>query len=160
MALPAIVLVIGLEVASRATPPKTVHQAEQTAGYILAKAGVTVSWGERGRIRVRIDDSPMSGHSRDAVGFAQMVPGRADFAVISYPAVAAAAISLECDPAELLGAAIAHEVGHLLLGPAHSEAGVMGAHFGSREVELVGHGELFFDDNQAARMRENVRRLQ
>ncbi len=78
--------------------------------------------------------------------------------MISFPAVEAAAAGLQSDPAELLGAAIAHEVGHLLLGPAHTTSGVMTAHFRSHEVAMVGRGELLFDSAQAARLREKASR--
>jgi hypothetical protein len=147
---------IGLQTASPAIPAKTMRQAEKTAGYILAKTGVTVKWGDRGAIRLRIGDEPLLGHSLDAVGFAFTSLGDSNYAEISYPAVEAAAASLQTDPAELLGAAVAHEVGHLLLGPAHSLAGVMTAHFRGREAELVGRGELLFDTAQAIRIRSLV----
>jgi hypothetical protein len=97
--------------------------------------------------------SQLRNHSPDAAGFAVLTPGDSGYAAISYVAVEQTANSLGADPGDLLGAAIAHEVGHLLLGPAHSQTGIMRAHFGAREMEMVGRGELLFDADQAARIR-------
>ena len=52
--------------------------------------------------------------------------------------------------AEVLGAALAHELGHLLLGKgAHSPMGIMRSHWDSEELRALGRGRLTFDRRQA-----------
>jgi hypothetical protein len=61
---------------------------------------------------------------------------------------------------EILGAAIAHEVGHLLLGvDAHSAYGVMKATWSRTQFELIGLGELNFSADQAKMLRERIEKL-
>jgi hypothetical protein len=52
---------------------------------------------------------------------------------------------MEVDSAVLLGAAMAHEIGHLLFGPSHAYAGVMSPRLGAKEMALAGRGELRFE---------------
>jgi hypothetical protein len=59
----------------------------------------------------------------------------------------------------LLGAGIAHEIGHLLLGGEdHTVAGIMRAQLGPREMTDVTMGVLTFSSQQAQQMRADVRR--
>ena len=157
MATPIAVLLLALQVSAPGIPPKAVHHAEAVAAFILSQAGVTVSWSGRGDYHIQILASPPRNLSSDAAGFAVLTPGDSGYAAISYPAVEQTANNLEADPGDLLGAAIAHEIGHLLLGPRHTQAGVMRAHFGPHEMEMAGRGELLFDADQAARIREKLK---
>jgi hypothetical protein len=57
---------------------------------------------------------------------------------------------------QILGAAVAHEIGHLYLGTndqAHSRTGVMCGFWSEREVEQASIGELSFSREQGARIR-------
>ena len=45
----------------------------------------------------------------------------------------------------LLGAAMAHEIGHLLFGPAHAHSGIMSPRLGPREMRLAARGALLFE---------------
>jgi hypothetical protein len=59
----------------------------------------------------------------------------------------------------LLGAAIAHEVGHLLLGDnSHHAVGIMRARWGREEIKQILMGVLTFTPRQAERMRADVGR--
>jgi hypothetical protein len=59
----------------------------------------------------------------------------------------------------LLGAAIAHEVGHLLLaGDAHTVTGIMSARWGPKENKDALMGVLTFSRYQSRQMRFDVRR--
>jgi hypothetical protein len=59
--------------------------------------------------------------------------------------------------ARLLGTVIAHEIGHLLLGPhAHSLAGIMCAHWHKEELRLIGIGCMGFTPDQSVRMRARI----
>ncbi len=57
----------------------------------------------------------------------------------------------------ILGNAIAHEFGHLLLGPdAHSKEGMMRAHWDREQLKLATEGELQFSKEQSDLMRANI----
>jgi hypothetical protein len=59
----------------------------------------------------------------------------------------------------LLGAAIAHEVGHLLLGDgSHTSSGIMRGQWGSKEFANIFTGRLRFSPEQAERIRAEVAR--
>ena len=59
----------------------------------------------------------------------------------------------------MLGCAIAHEVGHLLLGPSsHSAGGIMCGEWGPKELQLALMGRLLFASQQAKLIRAEARR--
>jgi hypothetical protein len=69
-----------------------------------------------------------------------------------------AAAAGHIDAGLLLGATMAHEIGHLLLGrDAHSLNGVMAPRFRRREMEMAARGELRFTDDQMKRIRAALR---
>ena len=49
---------------------------------------------------------------------------------------------------EILGYVMAHEIGHLLLGPQHHDGTVMKSHWGAAEVEMIRRRELRFNRSQ------------
>lgn len=58
---------------------------------------------------------------------------------------------------EILGYAMAHEVGHLLLGPnSHSPTGIMRATWDARELQAMSHRRLMFTPAEGQRMRAGV----
>ncbi|MGO8792354.1 MAG: hypothetical protein ACLQVL_33910 [Terriglobia bacterium] len=58
---------------------------------------------------------------------------------------------------QLLGYAIAHEVGHLLLrSAAHSDWGIMQAVWGPKELEQICQGRLYFGVDESAGMRAEL----
>jgi hypothetical protein len=64
-----------------------------------------------------------------------------------------------CDATEpqLLGHALAHEIGHLLLGPnSHTSIGVMRAHWRREDLQTIARAYLFFTDLQSRRIRDEV----
>lgn len=67
--------------------------------------------------------------------------------------------SLGLQPHVVLGHAIAHEIGHLLLGHnSHARDGIMIAKWGDGEIRLAKSGRLEFSDAQARRMQADVAR--
>jgi hypothetical protein len=59
----------------------------------------------------------------------------------------------------ILGAAIAHEVGHLLLGEhSHSSSGIMQAKWGRNQVRAVNMGSLLFTSKESKLMRADLER--
>lgn len=59
----------------------------------------------------------------------------------------------------VLGEAIAHELGHLMLGPQHSHRGIMKVRWTSCDRELIAHCELRFLSSQAVELQAAARSL-
>ena len=57
------------------------------------------------------------------------------------------------DAGVLLGFVMAHELGHLLLGPGHTPGGVMQAAWGQKQMDSMRQGRLRFNEQSAARIR-------
>jgi hypothetical protein len=58
--------------------------------------------------------------------------------------------------APALGAAMAHEIGHLLLDNAHAETGLMRADWTKEDLQLIQRSELFFTAEQGALIRSRT----
>jgi hypothetical protein len=166
---------------SHVVPVKSLAQAEKLAGQILRNAGVEVIWLDcAAAARVEITDSPCA-HDRgptdfwlhllrrkpptlfgDVTGFAVLTPHLQkgeSYAGVSYSMVEAAAKSMDVEISYILGATLAHEIGHLLLGGAsHSPGGVMCPHFGREQLRMAARGELLFSSEQCGRIRAEVAR--
>jgi hypothetical protein len=133
----------------------------------MARAGIRVAWvdcalescaGARGYWIEFVERQPQRLH-RDTAGYAVLYPtgkGTGGYAVVAWRQAAASAAEYGVDPGPVLGAAMAHEIGHLLLGNAHSMNGVMAARFRRREVEMAARGELGFLDDQVKRIRATL----
>lgn len=61
-------------------------------------------------------------------------------------------------PSLVLAITVAHEIGHVLLPPGHSQAGVMKAHLDKRDWRAAAKGWLNFSEDDGRRLRERVRR--
>ena len=138
--------------AGAAIPAKTVRAAENQAARAFERAGVKLVWGAAANLQLQIVLEEPHGLSTDAAGFARITPGKTGYAAIFWPAVERAAEQLQVDPAIVLGAVLAHETGHLILGPGHAPHGIMSPHFGPNEMQLAARGELLFDGAQASRI--------
>ena len=58
---------------------------------------------------------------------------------------------------QLMGHALAHEIGHLLLGPnSHTAIGVMRSHWRRQDLQTIATAYLFFTDQQSRRIRDEV----
>ncbi|MCU1238235.1 MAG: hypothetical protein JWP63_6202, partial [Candidatus Solibacter sp.] len=89
-------------------------------------------------------------------GFAVLQRGSftESYAGISYPAVVDIAREMDAEIALVLGTALAHEIGHVLLNSAaHSLSGVMSARMRPQEIAAASRGELRFTPAQAAAIR-------
>jgi hypothetical protein len=146
----AAAIVIRLVKADR-VPENVLRGAEAVAASIFARAGVRVEWSD-----CRFEKCAGSGlwlqfldQRRGTAGYA-VIGG---YAVIRYPVVEEAAKDLQVDAAVMLGASLAHEVGHLLLGKRHGR-GVMSRRLGRAEVDKAAQGELGFTAEEARRIRQ------
>ena len=127
--------------------PAAVAAAQREAAWILRSLCATVEWGPAGLL-VRILPSPLTADSTaDAMGMAMPQLGRGAIflsRVSELAATSAGRVSLST----LLGCVLAHEIGHLLLGPAHAKEGVMRADFGKHEMDMAGQRQLVFSASE------------
>jgi len=149
---PLMVVTIQLA-AAPSIPPRPLQDAQAMAAHIFAAAKVQIVWsGPGAALHLQVMATELRGAARDAAGFSMLTGGDSPYAAVSWPAVQRAAAQTEADPAVALGAAMAHEIGHLLLGPEHSRAGIMSARLGFHEMNLAARGELLLDPNAARRL--------
>jgi hypothetical protein len=155
-------------------PTGTVTEAERTAADIFMKAGVEIGWvdceasdacrREPGRLELWLHllDSQPATLSGDALGYALLTHAprnEGSYAAVCWPPVRHLADSMEIGPGPVLGAAITHELGHLLLDShEHSHDGVMAERLRPPELIRAARGELRFDDRQAEAIRREIRR--
>jgi len=155
-------------------PGHMLSEAQERAGTILGKAGVEVRWidchrpanasvcaiAEPDRLFLTIvTEDNRQIFDEDVLGRSVPGDGRSHgiYARVFYRHIQAKAEQERVNPAQLLGLAVAHEVGHLLLGPkAHSADGIMRANWSRRDIELGAKGQLRFTDQQALLIRADV----
>jgi hypothetical protein len=162
--------------------PETLRQAEEEATRIFHLARVDLEWLDcptsveeaskypaceppLGAMAVDLRILPQSMASRlrsgrEQLGFAlpSAHPGRASAAWVFFHRVEELAASKDASRSQILGIAIAHEVGHLLLGPdRHSDHGIMRANWGRRDLQEAARGQQFFTTEQGERIRAEVR---
>jgi hypothetical protein len=151
--------------------------AKRSASRVLATAGVQVRWvdcPESPQAPKQCQDPPdpsilvlhilPAGVTRRAVlsgalGFAvPPEPGQfGSFAGVFYDRVERISSHGYSDRV-ILGHAIAHEIGHLLLGVGgHSESGLMKPEWHRKELEQAVNGILVFDGVQRARIMQNLK---
>ena len=107
-------------------------------------------------IRLRGDKPPVkSGSSSlDAMGESFVVDASGgNMADAYYRAVQSFAEQHHADPGVLLGFVIAHELGHLLLGPGHTPDGVMQAVWGDKQSDALRQRWLKFSKESTRRIK-------
>jgi len=108
------------------------------------------------------EDAPRVALHRDALG--QALECQGDYtgcsAYIFYRDVQELARDGDASEYQLLGHALAHEIGHLLLGAhSHASEGIMRAEWRQQELYTIARAHLFFTDEQSKRMRAQVAAL-
>jgi hypothetical protein len=156
-------------------PDSILGEARERAGVILGKAGVEVEWidcqrppiplvcekaAELDRLLLTIVTEDSRRFFADDV-LGRSVPGdgrnRGVYARVFYRHIRAKAEQEGVNAAQFLGLAVAHEFGHLLLGPqAHSPEGIMRANWSRHDMESGAKGQLRFTDRQALLSRADV----
>jgi hypothetical protein len=146
-------------------PAQVLRQAQAAAASMLSRAGLQVEWVDCARqpcasisgLWIQFVDQRPPGLHGETAGYAVVYPAAAGtdgYAVVAWHPVQAAAAELDLDPGPLLGAAMVHEIGHLLLGRnAHARSGVMVPRFRRREMEMAARGELGFTGEQVKQIR-------
>jgi len=157
--------------------------ALRAAATALAAAGIGTSWllcGDASReATAKVCDTPLDrselsvrlvrlpgtatarGELRLGYSLVDTTAGAGTLATIYADRVAWLADATETDMPTLVGLAVAHEIGHLLLGTnAHSSTGLMRAIWSRAELQRNVATDWRFDRSEAARMRSSVRRLE
>lgn len=140
-----------------------ISSAKSEADVAFRPIGVQIAWHtcetsltSALEIRLWKDKLPktVGAASLDVMGKAY-VGGRFGGAVadIYLPAVRSTAQAHAADPGEVMGFVVAHELGHLLLGPGHTPNGLMQAVWGQTQVDAVRQRRLRFNKESAARIR-------
>lgn len=158
--------------------PLVLRHAEQVAGEILQRAGVATRWidcpvGSSGIVAcsspvstldffVNLLPESMSDRLRlpgGVLGSAIEGSGK-DFGFIAsvfYDVAKDRAAERQVDFGELLGNAIAHELGHLLLGTSsHSGRSLMSAFWSGNQFRLAAQGGLAFSDPEVKRIQASM----
>jgi hypothetical protein len=156
-------------------PPTVLAGAQQTTSYLFSKSGIDIHWMLCGRedespeersacsqpeFPAHLDVHIVSGCPRlptSVFGISYLSPeGIGSQADVFYTRIAA----FRQSPAELptmLGYAMAHELGHLLLGTnSHSPTGLMRADWRTKDLTGMAQGGLAFGDEQAQRMKAKL----
>ncbi len=145
-------------------------QIERDAGTIYAGAGVAVEWLDCPlspacpiqltpvNLVLRLMPAALAAHLprvQHGLGFA-MLPEDGSFAMTANVFTDEAA-NVALDSATLLGAVVAHELGHLLLGVgSHSHIGIMRAKWRHKELTMIVQHVLTFTATEAEKLRDNV----
>jgi hypothetical protein len=156
--------------------PTVLVEAEREAGRILGMAGLRAVWlecpvgpfttGPQGHcekapgatdLRLRVLGAPLTNEFQDTVfGFA-VHPVLASV-YYEYAARRAKSDDADFEAPIILGCAIAHELGHLLLGTnSHSDAGIMQPRWESNQFRQLMIGNLIFTTEQSKLMQEQAR---
>jgi hypothetical protein len=155
-------------------PAATLAEAELEAERILDEAGVRVVWLDCLDRHSAADAQGLCSRAREPADVVlRLLPGPTPngfpntlFGITFLPTLASVyyeyAVRLATSDKEvpiILGCAIAHEVGHLLLGRnSHSAGGIMRGEWGSKELQLALMGRLLFVSEQAKAIQAEARR--
>lgn len=181
---PAAVTAGGASIAVRTYTPQgseaDLRTARVVARDILRRAGIHVRWFECGLAGADASDSDRCGRPRagnelvvrlvdadsaevrpagDSLGFAfiDLESGSGWLATVYVDRVDKMVQEAGTNRAELLGLAMAHEIGHLLLGTnAHARAGLMRASWSGADLRRNRAIQWTFDRSEAELMRQAI----
>jgi len=164
-----------------AVPPDVLAAAQSRASLVLENAGVEVTWLAC-RPRNKADFAPATPDcgsfawpkhlsvrivrrgasvSDDVFGMSFLDgSGEGVYATIYYENLIHSKAHPDLGDADMLGFAIVHEVGHLLLGPhSHSAGSVMQGNWQKTTLLAASQGKLFFSESEANLIRTRLERL-
>jgi|HubBroStandDraft_1064217.scaffolds.fasta_scaffold46942_3 hypothetical protein len=149
---------------------KTIVRAEETAAALFQSIDIETVWAKcaiglegdeairQHWFTLRLRDGrpfiPPAPLALDALGEAFLSEDNVGYiAEVYYQAVETLAATQSAELPQLLGYVIAHELGHLLLGPGHTPKGVMRAAWDRRVLLEIRQGGFKFSSAEGARMR-------
>jgi hypothetical protein len=137
----------------------TLEAARQLVSEIYSQAGLEVIWASDDAaltiiLRPRASKQT-AGRAQDAMGY---TPGggteRGRLAFVMVNRVLEISDGYGAPRSVVLGVAIAHELGHLLLSKEHSTAGIMKPYLNQADFRSARNGRLLFTDEQARILRK------
>ena len=159
-------------------PAEQLASARSTATTILARAGISLHWidcwvpksesgaacteplGERGDLLLRlVDIASQTSGGVVALGTSMLDVEQGAGVLMTVDAVPIRAIAEKTptDVSTLMGRAIAHEIGHLLLGSSrHATGGLMRALWSHEELKGLKPAYWQFTADEAAKMRHSL----
>jgi hypothetical protein len=152
-------------------PRETLDRAEAQVSKIFGRAGFLVEWRELTESKPAEDfaevkpalvasllTNSMAARVRCSAGALGFAIGNRAYIFVERTRLAAGFGAN--DFSKTLGAVMAHEMGHVLLGPGHAAGSVMSARLGKTEFVQGEQGALLFLRAQAERMNERIRAQQ
>jgi len=159
-------------------PPNAMARAERELTRIFSTTGIQTHWLDCPVSPDALQKAPICGgswywtdlllrvipaattdRSNNSLGFSLPSPEGGLMAVIFYDRVEELANAKVAGAGQILGHAVAHEIGHLLLGSIiHSSSGLMSSPWSREDLKLA---RLLFTHQEAKKMRgEVIRRMQ
>jgi len=161
-----------------AVSAEVLANAEDRAAMIFRQAGVELTWVTRARQMGDPKNQPLSEDTLDQIDYVlRMLPhsraklkdnalgealtcapsAAACFANVFYNRVQQRTNAEKISLAQVLGHAMAHEVGHLLLGSnSHSSRGIMRAIWSAADIQRMTKGDLLFTSEEVGVLRSNA----
>lgn len=157
-------------------------EGESQTAELFARAGVRIVWTDfspdPGTDRVQPEASEVDfflrilpasmaarcNYKTGALGESVVPPGiegplPGGYSNVFYERVKHLSTLWDMFPGEVLGDAMAHELGHLLLGPEHSSEGIMKGYWTSQDLGLAKVGKLQFSPGEMAQLQRAARSL-
>jgi hypothetical protein len=150
-----------------AAPAVEVRRAEQEAAAVFQRSGIEVSWvncpidgpacgtkSKSAEVMLRIMGRRPEGASAHPLGFAVSGGFATVYALEAYSVAKSGGV----DGSVVLGIAIGHEIGHVLLTglEAHSRNGIMQAQWGKKALRAAAQRALGFAPEEARKLRAEV----
>jgi len=154
-------------------PARIMVEAQNEVAYIFGRAGVRIAWQECLSSSEREEEpacKPAMGNRDVMVRIIEKAPFTTPFGnellgfaippfhtTVYHAAITEVCNSVNVAPGQILGLAIAHELGHLLLGPgSHSRMGTMRATWDKEDFQAAKQRRLHFTAEEACRLRAEV----
>lgn len=145
--------------------PAVLDAARARVSAVFSRAGVEVAWDDAGATGFRVQvllrpRNPQSAPGKPRVmGVALAADERRAVLSLYFDGVTDVARRHGAPVSDVLGIALAHEMGHVLLPPpSHSRDGIMKASWEGDDIRHALLSELAFTDVQAEQMRTRLRR--
>jgi hypothetical protein len=147
--------------------PRVMEAAKQIVERLYRDADIGIEWIDylAPELPLVVSIAPPGGAERLGVGtgamgytFRTQEPGPGGRALIFPDRVARRADLARVDPSRLLGAVIAHEIGHMLLADAHAPTGLMRGRWNDRDLRLIDMNGLCFNAGERLRLQQELLR--